>query len=49
MADAWLRLGEAQDKLKDRKAAKEAYVKYLELAPDAKNAAEIRKKIAQAK
>ena len=43
--EAWLRLGEADEKLKDQKAAKEAYEKYLELAPDAKNAAEIRKKI----
>ncbi len=45
LADAWLRLGEAQEKLKDPKAAREAYAKYLELAPDAKNAAEIRNKI----
>jgi tetratricopeptide (TPR) repeat protein len=43
--EAWLRLGEADEKLKDQKAAKEAYEKYLELAPEAKNAAEIRKKI----
>jgi tetratricopeptide (TPR) repeat protein len=44
-ADAWLRLGEASEKLKDRKAAKEAYAKYLELSPDARNASAIRKKI----
>jgi len=44
-AEAWLRLGEAQEKLKDRKAAREAYEKYLELAADAKNVDEIRKKI----
>lgn len=44
-AEAWLKLGEAQEKLKDRAAAKEAYTKYLELKPDAKNAAEIRKKL----
>jgi len=43
--DAWLRLGEAQEKLKDKDAAREAYTKYLELKPDAKNAAEIRKKL----
>jgi len=43
--EAWLRLGETQEKLKDHKAAREAYEKYLELAPDAKNAAEIQKKI----
>jgi len=47
--EAWLRLGEADEKLKDYKAAKEAYAKYLELAPDAKNAAEIRKKLEKLK
>jgi tetratricopeptide (TPR) repeat protein len=45
LAEAWLRLGEAQEKLKDFKAAREAYAKYLELAPDARNAQEIRNKI----
>jgi tetratricopeptide (TPR) repeat protein len=45
-AEAWLRLGEAQEKLKDRAAARQAYAKYVELKPDAKNAAEIRKKLA---
>jgi tetratricopeptide (TPR) repeat protein len=44
-AEAWLRLGDAQEKLKDPKAAREAYTKYLELAADAKNAADIRKKL----
>ncbi len=44
-AEAWLKLGEAQEKLKDKDAAREAYAKYLELKPDAKNAAEIRKKL----
>ena len=44
--EAWLRLGEAHEKLKDRKAAREAYTKYLEVAADAKNAPDIRKKIA---
>jgi tetratricopeptide (TPR) repeat protein len=43
--EAWLRLGEAQEKLRDTKAAAKAYAKYLELAGDAKNADEIRKKI----
>jgi Flp pilus assembly protein TadD len=46
-AEAWLRLGEAQEKLKDRAAAREAYSKYLELKPDAKDAAQIRKKLAR--
>ena len=48
-SDAWLRLGETAEKLKDPKAAKEAYSKYLELAADAKNAAEIRKKLQKLK
>jgi len=45
MAEAWLRLGESLEKRKDAKGAKEAYAKYLELAPDAKNVAAIRKKL----
>jgi tetratricopeptide (TPR) repeat protein len=49
LSEAWLRLGEAQEKLKDRKAAHEAYTKYLALAPDARNAAEIRKKLPRLK
>jgi tetratricopeptide (TPR) repeat protein len=47
--EAWLRLGEAEEKLKDPQAAKDAYTKYLEVAPDAKNAAQIRKKLARLK
>jgi tetratricopeptide (TPR) repeat protein len=45
MAEAWLRLGESLEKRKDSKGAKEAFAKYLELAPDAKNAALIKKKL----
>jgi tetratricopeptide (TPR) repeat protein len=45
LADAYLKLAEADEKLNDRKGAKQAYSKYLELAPDAKNAAAIKKKI----
>lgn len=48
-AEAWLRLGDAEEKLKEVKEARAAYTKYLELAPDAKNAAEIRKKIEKLK
>ncbi|MBZ5725950.1 MAG: hypothetical protein LAP87_13240 [Acidobacteriia bacterium] len=51
-AEAWLRLGDAEEKLKDKPAAREAYTRYLALAADAKadpkdarNAAEIRKKL----
>jgi tetratricopeptide (TPR) repeat protein len=46
LAEAWLRLGEAEEKRKNRKDAKDAYAKYLELQPDGKDAGEIRKKIA---
>jgi tetratricopeptide (TPR) repeat protein len=48
-AEAWLRLGEAEEKQKDDKAAHEAYAKYLELSPEAKNAPEIRKKLEKLK
>ena len=44
-ADAWLRLGEAEEKNGNLKDAREAYQKYLQLSPDAKNAGEIRKRI----
>ncbi len=47
--EAWLRLGEASEKLKDPKAAREAYTRYLAVAGDAKNAAEIRKKLEKLK
>ena len=45
-AEAFLRLGESEEKLKDKKAADEAYSKYLALAPDAKDAESIKKKLA---
>jgi tetratricopeptide (TPR) repeat protein len=48
-AEAWLRLGEVAERLKDTDKAKEAYQKYLELASDAKNVAEIRKKLEKLK
>ena len=48
-AEAWLRLGDAEEKMNDAKAAREAWTKYLQLAPDAKNAAEIKKKIEKLK
>ena len=47
--DAWLRLGEVEEKLKDRKAAREAYAKYLEVATEAKNAADVRKRMEKLK
>ena len=45
-AEAFLRLGESEEKLKDKTAAQAAYTKYLELAPDAKDAESIKKKLA---
>jgi tetratricopeptide (TPR) repeat protein len=45
LAEAYLRLGEAKEKQHDKKAAAEAYAKYLELAPDAKDAADVRKRL----
>ena len=44
-AEAWLKLGQVEEKLKDTKAAKDAYTKYLALSPDAKNASAIKKKL----
>lgn len=46
-AEAFLRLAETDEKLKDDKAARAAYAKYVELAPDAKNAEAVRKKLAR--
>jgi tetratricopeptide (TPR) repeat protein len=44
-SEAFLKLGESEEKLNDHAAAREAYEKYLELAPAAKNSAAISKKI----
>ena len=44
-ADAYLRLAETQEKLEDKDSARTSYAKYVELAPDAKNADSIRKKL----
>lgn len=46
-AEAFLKLAEADEKLRDRKGARNAYTKYLAIAPEARNAAEIRKKLAK--
>jgi tetratricopeptide (TPR) repeat protein len=48
-AEAWLRLGEAQEKKSNIKAAVEAYKKYLELSPDEGKADDVRKKLAKLK
>ena len=44
-AEAYFRLGEASEKQKDWKSAREAYEKFLELAADDKRAPEVRKKV----
>src|SRR3569623_1292122 len=48
-ADAWLRLGEAEEKKSNDKAAGAAYRKFLDLSPDAKNAEDVKKKLAKLK
>lgn len=47
LPEAYIRLGEAEEKQKDWKAAREAYQKFVELAADDKRSAEVRKKIAK--
>ena len=49
LVEAFLRLGEARERQHDRKGAAEAYAKYLELAPDAKDAADVKKRLAKIK
>ena len=44
-ADAWYRLAETREKMKDADGAKQAYKKFLEIAPDDKRAGEAKKKI----
>ena len=44
-AEAYLRLAEAKEKQHERKGAAQAYAKYLELAPDAKDAPEVKKRL----
>lgn len=46
-AEAFLLLGEAKEKMGELKAARAAFEKYLELAPDAKNAGDVRKRVAK--
>lgn len=45
-AEAWFKLGEAQERLNEDAAAREAYAKFLELSPKDKRAAEVRRKLA---
>jgi tetratricopeptide (TPR) repeat protein len=48
-AEAWLRLGETQEKRSNAKGAREAYQKFLELAPDDKSAPDVKKRLAKLK
>ncbi len=45
-AEAYFWWGEAEEKLKDLKTAREAWSKFLELAPEDKRAEEVKKKLA---
>jgi tetratricopeptide (TPR) repeat protein len=47
LAEAYLLLGEAREKLKDYKAARDAYTKYADLETDARKAKEIRERISR--
>ena len=46
-SEAFLKLGEVEEKLHNRDEARDAYQKYLALAPEAKNATEIKKRLAK--
>jgi tetratricopeptide (TPR) repeat protein len=48
LSEAWYRLGETEDKLGDLDAMRKAWTKYLELEPNAKESASVKKKLAQA-
>jgi tetratricopeptide (TPR) repeat protein len=48
-AQAWLRLGDAEERMNDLTSARSAWEKYLELDPKGKSAPEVRKKIERLK
>ncbi len=48
-SEAWLKLAEARQKLRDNQAAKEAYTKYLELDSSSKTAQDVRKTLSKLK
>ena len=45
MAEAYLHIGETAEKMKDKATAKQAYQKYIEMAPDSKDAERLKKKV----
>ena len=46
-AEAYLLLGEAREKMGETAASKSAYEKYLQVAPDSKEAAEVKKRLSK--
>ena len=44
-AEGWYKLGETSAKLGDQKTARQAWTKYLELEPDGKNSAAVKKRL----
>lgn len=48
-AEAWLRLGETEEKNKEAKSAHQAYEKFLQLAPNDKKAADVKKRLEKIK
>jgi Flp pilus assembly protein TadD len=48
-AEAWLRLGETKEKQQDADGAREAYERFLQLAPNAKNTGEVKKRLEKLK
>jgi tetratricopeptide (TPR) repeat protein len=49
LADAFLKWGEALEKLRNKPGAHDAYAKFVELAPDDKRAPEIKRKLEKLK
>ncbi len=45
MAEAFLKLGEAEEKLDEPKLARDAYQHFLELSPTGKDSAEVKKRL----
>ncbi len=45
LGEAFERLGAAEEKAHEKKAAREAYAKYLEVVPDAKDAEDVRRRM----
>src|SRR5262249_18605353 len=46
-AEGWYKVGEAQEKLGNSKSARDAWAKYVEIQPDGKFVAQVKKKLNQ--